>query len=123
MTVRHFSHPNPRLPFSAAVQVGQVVYLSGQIGVRPDGSLPEGIEAQARQTLDNLADSCALAGLALADVFKCTIMLADIAHWDAFNAVYLDYFDAARLPARSAFSTGGLALGALVEVEAMAVAR
>lgn len=119
----HFPHPDPLLPFSAAVRVGDVVYLSGQIGVGPDGHLPEGIDAQARLAIANMADSAALAGVTLADIFKCTIMLANIADWSAFNAIYLESFDPNRLPARSAFATDGLALGALVEIEAIAVAR
>ena len=61
-----------------------------------------------------------LAGCALEDVFKCTVMLADMNDWPAFNQIYLEYFPANRLPARSAFGTTGLALGALVEVECLA---
>jgi len=120
--MRHFRHPNPKLPFSAAVQVGDIVYLSGQIGVQADGTLPEGIVEQTHQTMRNLAASAQLAGLGTADIFKCTVMLADMSMWPAFNEVYLAYFDAERLPARSAFGSNGLAFGALVEVEALAFA-
>ena len=108
------------LPFSQAVRVGDVLYLSGQIGVREDGTLPEGMAAQARQTMDNIAGVLRLAGLSWRDVFKCTVMLDDMADWPAFNQIYVPYFEPGRLPARSALGADGLALGALVEVECMA---
>jgi 2-iminobutanoate/2-iminopropanoate deaminase len=108
------------LPFSAAVRVGDVLYLSGQIGALPDGSLPDGIEAQARQLMANVEAVLAGAGLGLGDVFHCLVMLADMAEWGAFNRVYVDHFEAGRLPARSAFAAAGLALGARVEMECKA---
>ena len=108
------------LPFSAAVRVGDVLYLSGQIGARPDGSLPDGIEAQARQAMANVGAVLADAGLGFGDVFHCLVMLADMAEWGAFNRIYLEHFEAGRLPARSAFAAAGLALGARVELECKA---
>jgi 2-iminobutanoate/2-iminopropanoate deaminase len=108
------------LPFSAAVRAGDVLYLSGQIGARPDGSLPEGIEAQARQVMANVGAVLAEAGLGFGDVFHCLVMLADMAEWGVFNRVYLEHFEAGRLPARSAFAAAGLALGARVEIECRA---
>jgi 2-iminobutanoate/2-iminopropanoate deaminase len=108
------------LPFSAAVRCGDVLYLSGQIGVGADGSLPDGIEPQARQAMDNVGAVLAEAGLGFRDVFYCLVMLADMADWEAFNRVYLDYFDPQLLPARSAFAAAGLALGARVEIECRA---
>jgi len=110
------------LPFSAAVQVGDVLYLSGQIGALADGSLPDGIEAQARQAMANVGAVLAEAGLGFGDVFHCLVMLADMADWQAFNRVYLEHFDPERLPARSAFAASGLALGARVEIECRAYA-
>jgi 2-iminobutanoate/2-iminopropanoate deaminase len=109
-----------RLPFSSAVRVGDVLYLSGVIGTGRDGSLPAGIEAQTRQTMDNIGAMLKRAGRSFDDVFKCTVMIDDMREWQAFNAVYMTYFKPDRLPARSAFGTDGLALGALVEVECMA---
>ena len=120
--VEYFRQTGSRLPFSPAVRVGDVVYLSGQIGATPDGRIPEGIEAQARAAMDNLAASAKLAGVTMADVFKCLVMLQDMSQWGAFNQVYVTYFDPERLPARSAFGASGLALGATLEVECMAVA-
>jgi reactive intermediate/imine deaminase len=111
-----------KLPFSQAVRVGDVLYLSGALGNVP-GKLelvPGGIEAEARQTMDNIGALLKENGLTFADVFKCTVMLADMADWPAFNRIYLDYFDADRLPARSAFGANGLALGARLELECMA---
>lgn len=109
-----------RLPFSAAVRAGDVLYLSGQIGTRADGTLPDGIEAQSRQTMDNIAAVLGRAGLGWGDVFRCLVMIDDMSQWQAFNRVYVTYFEEGRLPARSALGADGLALGALVEVECQA---
>ena len=110
------------LPFSAAVRVGDMLYLSGALGNRP-GTLTlveGGIVAEARQAMDNIGAVLAACGLGFADVVKCTIMLADMGEWRAFNQVYVGYFAAHRLPARSAFGANGLAMGARVEIEALA---
>jgi reactive intermediate/imine deaminase len=112
------------LPFSEAVRVGDTLYLSGQIGIEP-GTLKVvagGIEAEARQTLANIRTSLEAHGYALRDVVKCTVMLADIGEWAAFNDVYKAFFSAP-YPARSALGANGLALGARVEVECIAVRR
>ena len=109
-----------RPPFSAAVRVGDILYLSGVIGTGADGALPPGIEAQTRRTMDNIGAMLARAGLSFDDLFKCTVMIDDMSQWQAFNAVYTTYFKPDRLPARSAFGADGLALGALVEVECLA---
>jgi reactive intermediate/imine deaminase len=123
--VQHYGKPllNAQpLPFSEAVRVGDIVYLSGQLGRGPDGKLPEGIEAQTRQTLDNIGATLKLAGVRYEDAFHCTVMLSDMANWPAMNKVYVTYFPAGKMPARSAFGTNGLALGALVEIECQAYA-
>jgi reactive intermediate/imine deaminase len=109
-----------RPPFSSAVRVGDILYLSGQIGTRPDGTLPEGIAAQSRQTMENIGAVLTRAGLGWSDVFHCLVMIDNISDWQAFNAVYVGYFPPGRLPARSALGADGLALGALVEVECKA---
>lgn len=113
---------NEDLPFSEAVQVADMLYLAGQIGVIPGASelVPGGIEAEARQTMDNIGAILARRGLSFEDVVKCTVMLADMDDWPAFNRVYVGYFDADRLPARSAFATSGLAYGGKLEVECWA---
>jgi reactive intermediate/imine deaminase len=123
--VEHIGQPSingQRLPFSEAVRVGDMLYLSGQIGTRPDGTLPAGIEAQARQTMDNIGAVLKRSNLGFGDVAKCTVMLDNMADWPAFNKVYVTYFPDGKFPARSAFGADGLALGALLEVECWAYA-
>ena len=110
-------------PFSAAVRAGDILYLSGQIGTRADGTLPVGIEAQSRQAMDNIGAVLARAGLGWGDVFHCLVMIDEMSEWQAFNRVYVTYFEAGRLPARSALGADGLALGARVEVECQARVR
>jgi len=111
-----------RLPFSSAVRAGDTVYLSGALGIGPDGKLAEGMDAQARLAMDNLGAALKSAGLGWGDVVKCTVMLDNMADWPAFNQVYVTYFADGKYPARSAFGAEGLALGALVEVECIAYA-
>ena len=109
------------LPFSEAVRVGNTLYLSGQLGIAP-GTLalvPGGIEAEAKQALQNIRSTLQVYGYRMKDVVKCTVMLADIAEWPAFNEVYRGFFRPP-YPARSAFAASGLAMGARVELECMA---
>jgi reactive intermediate/imine deaminase len=123
--VEHIGEPTingQRLPFSEAVRVGDMLYLSGQLGNKPDGTLPAGIEAQARQTMDNIGAVLKRSNLTFGDVVKCTVMLDNMADWPAFNKVYVTYFPDGKFPARSAFGADGLALGALLEVECWAFA-
>ena len=111
----------PGLPLSEAVRVGDTLYLSGVVGVVP-GELkvvPGGLAAEARQALGNVRTMLEAQGLGLKNVVKCTVMLADIAEWGAFNEVYKEFFSAP-YPARAAFGASGLALGARVEVECIA---
>lgn len=112
------------LPFSEAVRVKSTIYLSGQIGVVPGSMkiIPGGIRAEATQTMENIKTTLGVSRLSMRDIVKCTVMLADINEWDTFNDVYKTYFTAP-YPARSAFATAGLALGARVEVECIAVVR
>lgn len=109
------------LPFSEAVRVGDTLYLSGQVGIKPGTMqvVPGGIREEARQTLENIRTSLEANGYAMGDVVKCTVMLADISEWAAFNEVYRTFFSAP-YPARSALGANGLALGARVEVECIA---
>ncbi|HVZ68157.1 MAG TPA: RidA family protein [Rhizomicrobium sp.] len=112
------------LPFSDAVRVGDFFFLSGALGHVPGKAevVPGGIEAEARQTMENIARTLEQNGLTFDNVFKCTVFLADMKLWPAFNKVYLEYFKPDRLPARSAFGVNGLALGALLEMECVAYA-
>ena len=111
------------LPFSAAVRVGGVLYLSGQIGIDVSGKLvPGGISAETRQAMANLRATLEQCGSSLDNVIKATVMLADMNEWSEMNKVYVTYFSQ-HLPARSALGANGLALGARVEIECIAVLR
>lgn len=109
-------------PFSSAVRAGQVIYLSGAIGAAEDGKsvVPGGIEAESRRTMELIGKDLKKLGLGYGDIAKCTVFLADMNDWPAFNAVYAGYFKPGRYPARSALGANGLALGAKVEVECIA---
>ena len=112
----------PTRPFSPAVRVGNMLYLSGQIGT-PDATsasvVPGGIEAETRQTLENIKDVLQRTGSSMDRVVKCTVMMADMREWDRMNVVYATYFPKNK-PARSALGANGLALGARVEIECWA---
>ena len=118
--VQYIRAADPKAPFSAAVRVDNILYLSGQIGVGADGRLPPQFADQARQTLENVAATLKASGSSLDDVFKCTVMLADMSRWEEFNGIYVTYFKPERLPARSAIGANGLALGAMLELECSA---
>ena len=110
------------LPFCEGTASGGLVFLSGQLGNVP-GTLTlveGGIEAEARQALANIRTALQAQGLDLDRLLRCTVMLADMAEWPAFNAVYAAFFAGHPLPARSAFGCNGLALGARVEIEGTA---
>jgi len=109
------------VPFSEAVQLGDTLYVSGQIGLQPGkmAVVPGGIGPEARGALENLRAVLERRGSGLEHVLKCTVFLADIAEWPKFNEVYLEYFKTP-LPARSALGASGLALGARVELECIA---
>ena len=112
------------LPFSPAVKVGNVIYLAGQLGNKPGTRqlVGGGINGETRQTLENIKALVEAAGSSMDRVFKCTVFLADIADYDAMNKIYAAYFPS-EPPARSTIAGSGLALGALVEIECMAVAK
>ena len=109
------------LPFSSAVRAGDLLFLSGQIGTVPGGGLVEGgIGPETRQTMENIRQVLEYAGSALDRVIKCTVFLADIADYAAMNEVYRSFFPG-HPPARSALAASGLALGAEVEIECIAL--
>lgn len=106
-------------PFSAAVRTGNLLFVSGQVGIR-DGKTGEGIEEQTRFTMENIRNVLAQAGASLADVVKVTVFLTDMSVWPAMNEVYREYFPQDP-PARSALGATALALpGLLVEIECVA---
>jgi reactive intermediate/imine deaminase len=109
------------LPFSEAVQLGDTLYVSGQVGNQP-GTLtlePGGLAPEAKQALKNMKAVLERHGSSLDNVVKCTVFLADIKEWPAFNEIYRTFFNK-NLPARSALAASGLAIGARVEVECIA---
>ena len=123
-----FLHPYgpPTRPFSPAVRVGNVLYLAGQIGTSADASssgvVAGGIEAETRQTMDNIKDVLSKTGSDMDHVVKCTVFMADMKEWDAMNEVYTTFFPNHK-PARSALGANGLALNARVEIECIARAK
>ena len=122
--VEYLSDPESALkdlPFSEAVRVGDILFLSGQIGILP-GTMslaPGGIAEETRQTLENISATLEKFGSSMSQVIKCTVFLADIAEWAAMNDVYKTFFKE-NPPARSALGTSGLALGARTEIECTA---
>ena len=111
-------------PYSPAIRTGDLVFLSGQIGLRPGTRelAAGGVSAETEQALENVRTVLTAAGLSPADVVKCTVFLADMRDYEAMNAVYGRFFASAP-PARSAVGVSGLPLGARVEIECIARAR
>ncbi len=111
------------LPFSSAVRVGELLFLSGQIGAVPGSRelAPGGIEAETRQTMENIKAVLDYAGSSMARIVKCTVFLRDLADYAIMNRVYASYFPTDP-PARSTLGASGLALGAAVEIECIALA-
>jgi reactive intermediate/imine deaminase len=111
---------NSSLPFSAAVRVGDMLYLSGQIGTDSTGKLVAGgIGPETRQTMENIRAVVERNGSSMDRVIRCVVMLAEMGEWGAMNEVYVTHFPR-DLPARSAMGASGLALGARVEIECLA---
>ena len=107
-------------PYSQGYAVNGFVYTSGQIPVNPaDGSIPEGIAAQAEQSCKNVGAILEAAGTGFEKVFKTTCFLADMGDFVAFNEVYAKYFISK--PARSCVAVKDLPKGVLCEIEAIAV--
>jgi reactive intermediate/imine deaminase len=110
------------LPFSSAVRVGNVLYLSGQVGALPGTRelAAGGIAAETRQTMENIKQVLEYSGSSLNQVVKCTVFLLNISDYAAMNEVYASFFEKDP-PARSTLAASGLALGAKVEIECIAL--
>jgi len=127
-TVTHYQSENTKdlgLPFSDAVLVGDMIYLSGQIGNLP-GTLelaPGGLIPETKQIFKNIEAVLKANGSSLDDIIKVTVMMENISQWGEFNKEYVKIFDGDKKPARSAFGSTGLALGAKIEVECIALKR
>jgi reactive intermediate/imine deaminase len=111
-------------PFSSATRVGNLLFLSGQIGTQVENGVPSlvpgGLDAEARQTMENIRSILERAGTSLDRVVKCNVMMADMSEWSRLNEIYAAYFPGPK-PARAAWGAAGLALGARVEIDCIAV--
>ena len=108
-------------PYSQAIDLGNMVFLSGQIPIDPaSGVMPESVEAQAKQVLTNIQSILAEAGLTMANVVKTTVFLSDLGDFAAVNEVYASFF-AEPYPARSCVQVAAIPKGAKVEIETVAV--
>jgi 2-iminobutanoate/2-iminopropanoate deaminase len=111
------------LPFSEAVRVGNILYLSGHIGIDSAMKLiPGGIAAETRQVMENIKATLERYGSSIDHVIKVTVMLADMKEWEEMNNVYVQFFSK-HLPARSSLGANGLAMGARVEIECIAALK
>ena len=112
------------LPFSSAVVEGDMIFLAGEIGRAPGGVsvVPGGVGAETRQIFENYKATLARVGGSLDDIVKCTVFLDDMSKFAEMNAAYLEYFPDEK-PARSTFGVDGLAMGAALEIECLAVKR
>ncbi len=122
-------HINPRyatdstaLPFSGAVLVGNTLYLSGTIGLDENQQVPSTPEAEARLVLNNMQRTLEAAGMTMDDLVSVQVFCSDVAHYDAFNAVYRTYFTR-EFPARAFLGAGTLLFDARFEVQGIAVRR
>jgi reactive intermediate/imine deaminase len=121
LEVEFIPSPIPGAVFASAVRVGNLLFLSGQIGTDSAGRLVAGgLQAEARQALNNINSVLEKNGSSLDRVVKCTVFLADMKDYNDFNEIYATYFRA-RKPARSAFGATGLARNARLEIECIAV--
>ena len=108
-------------PYSHAIQGGNTLYTSGQLGIDPTtGAIPEGVEAQAEQAMKNLGAVLNAAGMDFSDVVKTTVFLKNMSDFAAINAIYAKYFTA-DAPARSCVAVASLPKDGLYEIEAIAV--
>ena len=108
-------------PYSQAVETGGTLYVSGQLPIDgATGKMPEGVEAQTRQSLTNIGHILREAGYDFRDVVKTTVLLQSMGDFAAMNAVYAEFFTG-DMPARVCYQVAALPMGALVEIDAVAV--
>jgi 2-iminobutanoate/2-iminopropanoate deaminase len=122
--VEHRQNPgfeSMNLPFTEAVRVDNLLFLSGQLGNKTGSFdlVSGGVVPETRQILENIKAALARNDATMSQVVKCTLFLRDIADWPAVNEVYIEYFKPP-YPARSALAAGGLALGGSIEMECIA---
>ena len=108
-------------PYSQAVEIDQLVYTSGQLGIDPaTGELAQGVEAQTRQSLENVKAILAEAGLGMESIIKTLVFVQSMGDFAAVNKIYAEYIHGDVLPARSCVEVGALPKGGLVEIEVIA---
>lgn len=108
-------------PYSQAVEIDQLVYTSGQLGIDPaTGELADGVEAQAKQALENVKAILAEAGLEMSSIIKTLVFIKDMNDFGKINAIYAQYINGDVLPARSCVEVAALPKGGLVEIEVIA---
>lgn len=120
-----FSEKAPKAigPYSQAVETNGFVFVSGQLGINPETHmLVDGIEQQTEQALKNLGAILEAAGCTYEDVVKCTVLLDDMDNFKRMNDVYARFFGQSP-PARAAYGVVRLPMGAMVEIEAIAVKK
>ncbi len=109
-------------PYSQAIQTGNMLFASGQLGLNPaTGELCNGLEAQADQAMRNMGEILKQAGMTYANIIKTTVFMTDLNDFSTVNAVYQRYFEGA-YPARSCVQVAALPKNALVEIECVAIA-
>lgn len=119
-TVHTASAPAAIGPYSQAVQMGDLLFTSGQLGIIPEtGELAQGVEAQAVWAMRNLGEILRQAGMNYTNVLKTTVFVVDLADFAKINAVYQTFFDG-DYPARSCVQVAALPKGGLVEIECIA---
>ena len=108
-------------PYSQAVEIENLVYTSGQLGIDPaTGEMPEGVEAQAKLALENVKAILAEAGLEMTSIIKTLVFIKDMNDFGKVNAIYAEYINGSVLPARSCVEVAALPKGGLVEIEVIA---
>ncbi len=107
-------------PYSQAIDLGEMIFTSGQIPVAPDGSVSNDISEQTRQALENLKAVIEAGGSSLDKVIKTTVFITDMAQFGAINAVYSEFFTEP-YPARSCVQVAALPKGVSIEIEAVAL--
>lgn len=112
-----YSAEEKDVPFSSAVQVDTILYLSGVIGIDEKGYLPDGFGDQARNVMNNIAEVLHKSGADFSDVFKCSVAVTDVKNIPEFNRIYLSHFSQGHYPVRMVYGVSALALGASVEVQ------
>ncbi|HEY9165041.1 MAG TPA: RidA family protein [Candidatus Kryptonia bacterium] len=119
-TLKSKEAPEPIGPYSQAVESGGFLFLSGQIGLKPESAeLPDTLEEQTRQIIKNISAVLNAGGCSLSDVVKTTVYLKNMSDFAKFNAIYAEYFKN-NPPARSTVEVSGLPRNALIEIEIIA---